>query len=72
MNNLMNALEGGALTMPARENNNVLKKRRRIEQLIMGVIFLVILIGGWFNPLFGYFIPLCMVLGISIGLSPQG
>ncbi|MBU4320990.1 MAG: 4Fe-4S binding protein [Thermodesulfovibrionales bacterium] len=69
MNNLMNALEGGALTMPARENNNVLKKRRRIEQLIMGVIFLVILIGGWFNPLFGYFIPLCMVLGISIGLS---
>lgn len=68
MNNLMDTLEGGALTMPARDSANVLKKRRRTGQFIMGAIFLVILIGGWFNPLFGYFIPLCMVFGIGIGL----
>ena len=34
----------------------------------MAIIFLIILIGGWKYSLLGYFIPLCMLLGISIGL----
>jgi len=34
----------------------------------MTVAFFVILIGGWFYPLLGYFVPLCMLLGIGIGL----
>lgn len=44
------------------------KKRRQFQQIIMGIIFLIILVGGWFfNPLFGYFLILCMVLAIGIG-----
>jgi polyferredoxin len=34
----------------------------------MALIFLIVLIGGWRYHLLGYFIPLCMVLGIAIGL----
>lgn len=46
----------------------VLKKRRGIRQFIMAVAFLIILSGGWRYPLLGYFIPLCMLLGIGIGI----
>ena len=38
-----------------------------MKQFIMGIIFLVVLIGGWKYPLLGYFIPLCMLLGMGIG-----
>lgn len=44
-----------------------LQKKRRIKQLAMTSLFLVVIIGGWRYPLLGYFIPLCMLLGISIG-----
>jgi len=33
----------------------------------MAVLFLAVIIGGWRYPLLGYFIPLCMLLGIGIG-----
>lgn len=46
----------------------IFEKKRKIRQLIMGIVFLVVLIGGWAYPLLGYFIPLCMLLGIGIGL----
>lgn len=46
----------------------ILEKKRKIKQFIMAVIFIIILIGGWFYPLLGYFIPLCMALGIGIGI----
>src|SRR3972149_586733 len=46
----------------------IFEKKRKIKQFIMGVVFLFVLVGGWFYPLLGYFIPLCMLLGISIGL----
>lgn len=39
---------------------------RRIKQLIMGVIFLILLPAGWIFPVLGYFIPACMLLGIGI------
>ena len=34
----------------------------------MSAIFLLVVIGGWFWPLLGYFVPLCMLLGIGIGI----
>jgi ferredoxin-type protein NapH len=43
-------------------------KSRRMIQIPMGILFLAILIGGWFQPLLGYFIPFCMVLGIGVGI----
>jgi len=47
----------------------IFQKQRKIRQFIMGIFFLIILIGGWRYSLLGYFIPLCMLLGIGIGLS---
>jgi len=44
----------------------VFEKERKIKQFIMGIIFLVVIIGGWKYPLWGYFILLCMLLGIGI------
>lgn len=34
----------------------------------MGMIFIALLILGWYYPILGYFIPLCMLLGLGIGL----
>jgi ferredoxin-type protein NapH len=45
-----------------------LEKKRAGKQLFLAIVFLVILIGGWYYPLLGYFIPLCMILGIGLGL----
>ncbi|MFH0732887.1 MAG: 4Fe-4S binding protein [Candidatus Omnitrophota bacterium] len=45
-----------------------LQKKRRLKQLLMAGPFLVIVIAGWRYPLLGYFIPLCMILGVSMGL----
>ncbi|MBN1788520.1 MAG: 4Fe-4S dicluster domain-containing protein [Sedimentisphaerales bacterium] len=42
------------------------KKKRFIKQVITAVIFPVVVIGGWFYPVLGYFIPICMLAGISI------
>ncbi|MBI4846029.1 MAG: 4Fe-4S binding protein [Candidatus Omnitrophica bacterium] len=42
------------------------KMKRYIKQIFMSLVFLGILIGGWVYPLLGYFIPLCMFLGIGI------
>ena len=46
----------------------IFEKKRKIRQSIMGIVFLVVLIGGWKYPLLGYFIPLCMFLGMGLGL----
>lgn len=43
-------------------------KHRLIRQTIMGLVFVTILFGGWRYPLLGYFIPLCMLLGMSIAV----
>jgi polyferredoxin len=40
-------------------------KIRSIKQLTMGLSFIGLLITGWIYPLIGYFIPVCMVLGIG-------
>ena len=49
------------------EEYKTLQKKRRIKQFVMASLFLVVIIGGWRYPLFGYFIPLCMLLGVGIG-----
>lgn len=41
---------------------------RKIKQFFMALIFAAILIFGWSYPYLGFFIPLCMILGIGIGL----
>jgi polyferredoxin len=40
--------------------------KRHLKQGISGAIFLSFLAGGWFFPLLGYFIPVCMLMGIGI------
>jgi ferredoxin-type protein NapH len=42
------------------------KKKRFIKQVLTAVIFPAVIIGGWFYPVLGYFIPFCMLAGISI------
>jgi len=39
---------------------------RRIKQVLLGTAFLPLLGAGWIYPLIGYFIPLCMLLGIGV------
>lgn len=43
-------------------------RQRKLKQFFTGILFLVIIIGGWKYPLLGYFIPLCMLLGIGMAL----
>jgi polyferredoxin len=40
-------------------------KARWIKQLTMGLSFIGLLVAGWVYPLIGYFIPVCMLLGIG-------
>ncbi|MBM4273984.1 MAG: 4Fe-4S binding protein [Deltaproteobacteria bacterium] len=44
------------------------QKVRRLKQLIGGTAFLALLAAGWLYPLMGYFIPVCMVLGIGLAI----
>lgn len=42
------------------------QKARRLKQGILGTAFLLLLGAGWLYPLIGYFIPVCMLLGIGV------
>jgi len=53
-------------TMNKNERLKDLKKSRMAKQVIFGLLFIVLLVAGWFYPLIGYFIPLCMVAGIGM------
>jgi ferredoxin-type protein NapH len=39
--------------------------KNNLRKIILTIIFLIILIGGWFEPLLGFFVPVCMVAGIG-------
>lgn len=39
---------------------------RRAKQLLVTPVFILILAAGWFYPVLGFFIPLCMLAGIGI------
>lgn len=43
-------------------------RSRRVKQGLMGAFFVVFLAAGWFYPVIGYFIPVCMVLGLGLAL----
>ncbi|MFH1397996.1 MAG: 4Fe-4S binding protein [Candidatus Omnitrophota bacterium] len=45
-----------------------MNKTRKIRQFVMAVVFMGVFIFGWKYPILGFFIPLCMILGIGIGL----
>lgn len=42
------------------------KRKRTIIQSVSTVIFVVIIVAGWFYPVLGYFIPACMLFGIAV------
>ena len=44
------------------------QRARTTKQLVMGTGFLGLLAAGWVLPLIGYFIPLCMLLGIGVAV----
>jgi ferredoxin-type protein NapH len=41
-------------------------KSRRTKQYFAGASFMLFLVGGWFYPLIGFFIPACMIAGVSL------
>ena len=41
-------------------------KARTAKQFFLGSIFIVLVVAGWFLPVIGYFIPLCMVAGVGV------
>ena len=43
-------------------------RRRRSRQVLFWWILPFILIAGWWIPILGYFIPLCMVAGVGIAV----
>lgn len=42
------------------------QQTRKLKQLFAAVIFIAILTLGWQYPLLGYFIPLCMLFGLTL------
>jgi len=50
------------------EEFKVLDRKRHARQFFMGITFIAIMIAGWFYPLLGYFVPLCMILGMGVAL----
>lgn len=46
----------------------LLLKERNRKQILLAITFIILVIAGWFYPLIGYFIPICMLAGILIAL----
>lgn len=58
----------GASFKERKQRVNHVQKARTTRQLAMGSGFVALLAVGWIFPLIGYFIPLCMFLGIGVAL----
>jgi len=43
-------------------------KRRFQKQFVITIIFLLVIAGGWLRPEIGYLVPICMLLGILLGI----
>jgi len=48
---------------------SIFEVSRKLKQLAVAFFFLMIIFFGWLFPLLGYFIPLCMLLGLGLGWS---
>lgn len=49
-----------------REKGVRAQKARGLKQILLGTAFLILLGAGWLYPLIGYFIPVCMLLGVGL------
>ena len=49
-------------------NYGTLARQRLFKQAVLAVAFVAIMAAGWRFPLLGYFIPLCMLLGMGLAL----
>lgn len=54
----------GVRALPSRFSQALATRRRR--QMALGALFPVIVAAGWLYPLVGFFIPLCMALGLGL------
>lgn len=50
------------------EKSKIFSAKRKAKQYGMSLVFIIIVSLGWQYPLLGYFIPLCMILGLALGL----
>lgn len=48
---------------------NSWEKTRKKRQAAAIVLFFIVLFGGWAQPLLGYFVPFCMLLGLGIAIK---
>jgi polyferredoxin len=53
------------LTVNVKERLRTAKALRNVRQIVLGALFIVLVAAGWFLPVIGYFIPLCMVAGVG-------
>lgn len=51
------------------EEFKIYQTKRKLKQLALSLVLIFILIFGWRYPALGYFIPLCMLSGILIGIK---
>src|SRR5512133_936287 len=51
-----------------REIYKAMKGDRANRQHALGALFMILLPLGWFYPVVGYFIPLCMLVGIGLAV----
>ena len=59
-------VEAGPSAAERKERMSRLRETRKARQLGLGIFFILLLGAGWFLPLLGYFIPLCMAAGMGI------
>jgi polyferredoxin len=55
--------------MDRKERIKKAKTIRNTKQYILGSIFVILLVAGWYLPIIGYFIPLCMVAGVGMAMT---
>jgi ferredoxin-type protein NapH len=61
-------VESGRGSAERRVHLNEAKRARRAKQLAGGGAFVALLAGAWVYPWLGYFIPVCMVVGIGLAV----
>jgi ferredoxin-type protein NapH len=60
--------ESTAGSKARKANISQVRQVRRVKQSVMGIGFMLLLAAGWIYPLLGYFIPVCMLLGIGLAI----
>lgn len=42
--------------------------KHRLRQLMIGILLLLFIVGGWFYPPIGYFLVVCMLGAMGVGI----